>query len=113
LKASLSAGYSVETLNAYKVLSSIYHARGKTDSAFKYQKLAFAINDSLFTIEKNNQFQNINLEEQHRLQELEKDKIKTQNKFRIYALFIGLGVLLLIGLILYRNNRQNRKLTKS
>ncbi|HYK47426.1 MAG TPA: ATP-binding protein [Parafilimonas sp.] len=112
LNASLAAGYSFETLNAYKVLSSIYSGRGKTDSAFKYQKLAFAVNDSLFTIEKNNQFQNIGFEEQNRLQELEKDKIKTEDKIRSYALLAGLGVLLIIGLILYRNNRQKQKANK-
>ena len=112
LNVSLSTGYSVETLNAYKVLSSIYNARGIIDSAFKYQKLAFAINDSLFTIEKNNQFQNISFEEQHRLQELEKEKIQTQNKIRTYAMLIGLGVFLLTGILLYRNNRQKQKANK-
>ncbi len=109
LEVSKSSGYSFETVNAYKLLSSIYEARGKTDSAFKYQKLAFAINDSLFNNEKNNQFQNINLEEQQRLQEQEKENIKTQNQTRTNSLLAGLGVLLLIGIILYRNNRQKQK----
>jgi signal transduction histidine kinase len=109
LEVSKSSGYSFETVNAYKLLSSIYEVRGKTDSAFKYQKLAFAINDSLFNNEKNNQFQNINLEEQQRLQEQEKENIKTQNQSRIYAFMVGLAVFILIGLLLYRNNRQKQK----
>ncbi|MEO7444128.1 MAG: ATP-binding protein [Ferruginibacter sp.] len=109
LEVSKSSGYSFETVNAYKLLSSIYEVRGKTDSAFKYQKLAFAINDSLFNNEKNNQFQNINLEEQQRLQEQEKENIKTQNQARIYAFMVGFAVFILIGLLLYRNNRQKQK----
>ncbi|MEO6548972.1 MAG: ATP-binding protein [Ferruginibacter sp.] len=112
LEVSKSAGYSFESVNAYKLLSSIYEARGKTDSAFKYQKLAFAISDSLFNNEKNNQFQNINLEEQQRLQEKEKENIKRKNQTRTYSLLAGLGVMLLIGIILYRNNRQKQNANK-
>ena len=112
LEVAKSTGYSYDNVGAYKLLSSIYESRGKTDSAFKYQKLAFSINDSLFNIEKNNQFQNINLAEQQRLMEQEKIYINTQNQTRTYGFLIGLAVSLLIGSLLYRNNRQKQKANK-
>ncbi len=112
VKVAKATGYLYDNVEAYKILSSIYESRGQTDSAFKYQKLAFAFNDSLFTIEKNNQFQNINLEEQQRLQEKEKEYIKTKNQIRTYAFMTGLAVFLLIGLLLFRNNRQKQKANK-
>jgi len=112
LEVAKSTGYLYDVVDACKILSSIYESRSNIDSAFKYQKLAFAINDSLFTIEKNNQFQNINLEEQQRLQEQEKTNIKIQNQTRTYAFMTGLAVFLLIGLLLYRNSRQKQKANK-
>ena len=40
---------------------------------------------------------------------MEKEKIQTKNKIRIYSLIAGLVILSLIGLILYRNNKKEKK----
>jgi signal transduction histidine kinase len=68
--------------------------------------------DSLHNVEKIKQFQNIGFDEQLRLQELEREKIRYQNKIRTYTMLAGLGVFLIIAFILYRNNRQKQKTNK-
>ena len=99
---------------AYSLLSSLYDVQNKTDSAFIYSKLATGLKDSLNIVEQKNlqAFQNVGFDEQLRLEELEKEKIQTQNKIRTYAMLAGLGVFLIVGLILYRNNWQKQKANK-
>jgi signal transduction histidine kinase len=99
-------------ITAYTSLSSIYKLQKNVDSAFLYQTLAMAAKDSLNNVEKINQFQSIGFNEQLRLRKLEEEKIQTQNKIRTYSLLTGLGVFLLIGILLYRNNRQKQKANK-
>ena len=109
LENAQSAGSRSLLVSAYTSLSSIYKLRNNVDSAFFYQGLVVAAKDSLNNVEKIKQFQNIGFDEQLKVQELEKEKIATQNKIRTYGMLAGLGVLLAIGLILYRNNRQKQK----
>jgi len=96
---------------AYSLLSSIYSGQNKTDSALANLKLATAFKDSLNDAERKklSEFQNLGFNEQMRLEELEKEKIKTQTKIRTYAMLAGIGVFMLIALILYKNNRNRRK----
>ncbi len=100
--------------NAYTTLSDSYEMNNIIDSAFKYSKLAIIIKDSSYRgeIENLNKVQKLSFDDQLRLQELEKEKTATKNKIRTYALLIGLGVFLIIGFILYRNNRQKQKVNK-
>src|SRR5205085_7670233 len=67
--------------------------------------------DSLYRIRIKNlaDFQNVNLNEQLRLQNAEKEKVVYRNKVRTYFLLGGIGVLLLLSTIIYRNNRQKHK----
>ena len=97
------------TLNAYTSLSSIYKAKNNLDSAFIYQGLAMAAKDSLNNAEKIKLFQDIGFDQQLRVQELEKEKIETQNRNRTYALLSGIIVFMLIAFLLFRNNRNRQK----
>ena len=99
---------------AYRKLSLIYKILNEPDSALKYLELSFALRDSLNNAEKVNlrKYQSMGFDEQLRLQELENEKIQTKNKIRTYAMLAGLGVFIVIGLILYRNNRQKQKTNK-
>jgi len=97
---------------AFSTISSLYHSKNKLDSAFKYQGLAMKEKEKLNNLEKINQFQNIGFDEQDRLRKLEEETIQTHNLIRIYSLLAGLAVLLLIGIMLYRNNRQKQKANK-
>ncbi|RYY67820.1 MAG: two-component sensor histidine kinase [Chitinophagaceae bacterium] len=96
---------------AYARLSNIFLARQEIDSAYFYLRKQNAVRDSLTAVKDDNlvQYQLTAIREQKKLQQLEKDEMERRNLTRMIALGIGLLVLLLIGLILYRNNRQKHK----
>ncbi|MDZ7607458.1 MAG: histidine kinase dimerization/phospho-acceptor domain-containing protein [Cyclobacteriaceae bacterium] len=94
---------------AYTSLSAIYKQQHGIDSAFKYQELAMAAKDSLYNAEKVRQFENIGFEEQLKIQELQKENDRYESKVRLYASSSGLAIVLLITLLLYRNNLQKQK----
>jgi signal transduction histidine kinase len=96
---------------AYSILSGCYLSLGNRDSAFFYLQKATFLNDKLDKIEKEKikEFQIAGFEETLKYQELEKEKIQTQNKIRTFGMLGGLAVLSLIGFILYRSNRQKQK----
>ncbi len=88
-----------------------YKLNNQFDSAFKYMELALHTKDSLTKIRISNlvDFQKLTYSEKLRLQNLEKDKVVYQNKVRTYFLLAGIGVLLLLAIVFYRNNRQKQK----
>ena len=112
LAMTQNTGHVNYLIMAYSSLATIYKSQKKSDSALIYMQLATTAKDSLLSLEKIKQLQNIGFDEQLRLQELEKEKIESQNKIRTYTLLAGLGVFLAIGMILYRNNRQKQKANK-
>ena len=100
--------------SSYRALSGVYSNLNNRDSTLKYLQLYTVLNDSVNNAEKKNllSYQNIGFDQQMRLKSLQEEKIQTQTKTRTYAMLAGLGVLLIIGLILYRNNRQKQKANK-
>jgi signal transduction histidine kinase len=97
--------------NAYELLYRAYQLRGQQDSTLKYLQLAFNARDSISQARIHNltQYQNLTFNEQLRLEELEKEKLQTQNRIRVYSLLSGLVFILIVTLILYRNARQKQK----
>jgi signal transduction histidine kinase len=116
-KARLTAGevglksYIAKTYNA---LANSYQALNKQDSGYYYLKLAAPLTDSLNKVEKNNlvRYQNVLFTENQNLQKIEQEKTAAQNRIRIILLLVTLGFILLIALLLYRNNRQKQKTNK-
>jgi signal transduction histidine kinase len=96
---------------AYENFYNAWLLRGEKDSANKYLALAYRANDSINQTRIKNlaEFQKVTLSEQQRLQKAEKEKVAYQNKIRTYFLLAGIGVLLLLAIIFYRNNRQKHK----
>ncbi|HEX6845737.1 MAG TPA: hypothetical protein VF144_02110, partial [Chitinophagaceae bacterium] len=96
---------------AYENLYLVYQLSGQVDSAYKYLALTQKTNDSInrSKIESLAEFQKLTLNEQQRLQNAEKERIAYQNKVRTYFMLAGIGVLLLLAIIFYRNNRQKHK----
>ena len=97
-----------ELTEAYLVLSSVFQSQGRIDSAFKYQSLAIVEKEKVVDLKKLIQFQAIGLNEQLRLRKLEEERIETLAKIRMYVLLSSLVVALLVGILLYRNNRQKQ-----
>jgi two-component system NtrC family sensor kinase len=97
--------------NAYKGLHDAYQLNNQFDSAYKYLSLAQMADDSISQrrIKSLAEFQNVNLNEQQRLQKIEKEKLAYQNKVKTYFFLAGIIVLLLLAIIFYRNNRQKNK----
>jgi two-component system, NtrC family, sensor kinase len=95
----------------YSNLSISYELKNKMDSAYKYKTLALIYNDSSYKakVESLTKAQNLSFEEQLKLQELEKEKADTKNKIRTYAMLSGIGFLLMIAFLLYRNNLTRKK----
>jgi len=95
----------------FRNLARSYELNNKLDSAYKYQGIALATYDSLYQlrIKGLTGFQQLSFNQQQQLQQLETDKAAVQNRIRMYTLFAGLGVALLISFFLYRNSRQQKK----
>jgi len=96
---------------SYVLMSNYYNKTGKNDSALYYAKLGLAKSQNT-GLEKIKQLQNIGFDEQLRLQELEKESLQTKSKIRIYSLLGGLGILLIVAVLLFRNNRQKQRSNK-
>ncbi len=114
LEAYNSIGIDNNKVYAYRMISDFYLKQQNTDSSLAYLRMAVLLNDSLGRIEKSRlqEFQNIGFNEQLRLKVLEEEKIQTENRLRTYALLAGLGLFLVVGLLLYRNNFQKQKANK-
>jgi two-component system NtrC family sensor kinase len=97
--------------DAYSDLSKSYELNNKIDSAYKYKSLALISMDSTdkAKIESLTKAQNLSFDEQLKLQELEKEKADTKNKIRTYAMLAGIGFLVMIAFLLYRNNLNRKK----
>ncbi len=97
--------------DAYEEVYQVYQLRGQFDSAYKYLALSQQANENFNQRRIKNlaKFQALTLNEQQRLQNIEKQKIAYQNKVRTYFLLGGISVLLLLAIIFYRNNRQKHK----
>jgi two-component system, NtrC family, sensor kinase len=96
-------------LEALTVLAEDYRLMKNNDSTLKYLELKVALNDSLFNIEKARAIQNLTFNEELRQQETETARKQYQSQVRLYAMFALSAVFLLIGIILYRNNKQKQK----
>jgi two-component system, NtrC family, sensor kinase len=97
--------------SAYSNLSISYELNNKIDSAYKYKSLALISTDSTdkARIESLTKAQNLSFDEQLKLEELEKEKADTKNKIRTYAMLAGIGFLVMIAFLLYRNSLNRKK----
>jgi len=96
---------------AAALLSELYEQKD-TKESLRYLKIADAYKDSLFGAGNIQAIQILVTQEEEHQKEIAAAKIKYQNQLKQYALFAGLGILLLIASILYRNNRQKQKANK-
>lgn len=89
-------------MRGYEYLYKSYEKTQQKDSVYKYLKLFVQEKEGLLNIEKSKKVQSINFKNQLRLQEVEQEKIHLVNNVRTYGMLTGLGILSVIGFILYR-----------
>ena len=97
--------------DAFNLLASNFDRLGRTDSATVYLKLAKSLSDSLSIEERKNllAFQDVLIDEQAKLEKLEKEKIESREKIKVYLLTSGIVIFTVIVLLFYRNNRVRKK----
>jgi two-component system, NtrC family, sensor kinase len=101
----------INLVNAYKRLSTVYNLNNDKDDAYKYESLAYKLNDSLKNARIANltEYQKFAFNEQLRLKKLDEEKTAYANNLKMLGLFVVLVGILVVALILYRNNRQKQK----
>jgi two-component system, NtrC family, sensor kinase len=108
LKYGEMLNYKNRILEASKLLATLYTDSDPAEAA-KYYKMTLAANDSLYSVQKVLQLQSATMQEQERKAEQEAARIAYQNRIKQWTMMGGIAAVLIIALILYRNNRQKQK----
>jgi signal transduction histidine kinase len=98
--------------DAANLLAQTYELLQKPDSALKYLKIMVTAKDTIFSQSKYQQIQLLNFDEGQRQKDINAAKERYRNQLRFYALISAAGILLLVTLILYRNNRNKQHANK-
>ncbi|WP_210514748.1 ATP-binding protein [Hymenobacter terricola] len=113
LRTAQAVSYRLTVMEAGGLLARLHRARHNVDSAFRYQALAVAAQDSLFGPEKFRQLQLLAFTEQQRLsQQREEHKLQAAH-YQQLALLVALGFILIIALLLWRLTRQQRRANRT
>jgi len=96
-------------LDALTTLAQNYKLKNNNDSTLKYLELRIVRNDSMFNKEKARAIQNLTFNEQLRQQEIAANRLQYQNRLKLYGVLTLSTLFLLIGIILYRNNKVSKK----
>jgi two-component system NtrC family sensor kinase len=94
---------------ASSLISELFRKNGQYDSAYKYLAIANAERDSLTGPQRFQELQRIVLEQQEHQRHIEFVRTAERNRQLQYGLSIGLGLVLFVAFILYRNNKQKQK----
>jgi two-component system NtrC family sensor kinase len=102
-----------ERSHLYEILSNIYKDKGEYKAAFDYQAKATTLRDSLLNTEQTQETANLLSNEQQHQVDLKNAALGYQEKMntrvRMYAIIGVAVVLLMIGIILWRNNRRQKQ----
>jgi two-component system, NtrC family, sensor kinase len=101
--------YNKRILESCILLTEAFRKKGDFKKAFEYQNLMIEAKEGLFSAGSIQAMQTMISEEEARKKELETAKITYQNKLKQYVFISGIGILLLIAFLLYRNNRKVNK----
>jgi len=111
LESAQGVGTPNNLADAYRSLYSGYSTINKPDSALKYLQLSSGLRDSLNNARIDNliEYQRFSFNELLRLKKLDEEKTAYANKLKMIGLVAGLAGILVVALILYRNNRNKQK----
>jgi two-component system, NtrC family, sensor kinase len=111
LAASRIINQKKTILEAAALLSELYEPRD-TKLSLQYLKIADAYKDSIFGTGNLQAIQVLVSQEEEHQKQIEEEKDNFQNQIRQYGLLAGFSVVLIIAIILYRNNRHKQKTNK-
>jgi signal transduction histidine kinase len=94
---------------SYDTLSKVYDELHMTDSTLKYVKLAFAKKTTIFSQTNVQQFDLYEYADKEKQRSIKAAEESYRAMLRIYGLLSAFGILLLLAIILYRNNLQRKK----
>ena len=111
LRLGQQLDYKNRILAASNLLAELY-AEKDPKEAVKYYQIASAAKDSLYGVQKVLQLQSATMKEHERQAEEETARVAYQNKIKQWAMLGGIAVVMIVALILYRNNRQKHRTNK-
>jgi signal transduction histidine kinase len=101
--------YPLAVLNASNLLSNIYKSQQKTDSLIKYMEFSTVIKDSMFNQQKVSEVENLSFNETLRQADILQSRKELKQRIILYASLAGLAFVLIIAVLLYRNNQHKQK----
>ncbi|GAB2784935.1 signal transduction histidine kinase [Hymenobacter luteus] len=104
-----SLPFTVGIVRNSKLLTRAFGRQQQPDSTLKYMGLLLMAQDSLHNPQRIKQLDAIGFAEQQRLRQLEEERDKMAGQIRTAALLAGVAVLLLVSVLLGRNNRQQQR----
>jgi two-component system NtrC family sensor kinase len=107
----LGNNYNSNTIRlmAVSYMQQVFDSLHQTDSAYYFSRQASKISADVFSEANINRVQALSFHEKLRSIEEETKQAAYQNQIKQYALAAGLLFFIMIGLLLYRNNRQRKK----
>lgn len=94
------------SLEASQLMAGLYRNQNKIDSAFAYQEIAFALKDSIESIDKIKRLESVSLEEQlrqkHLLALVEQEKEEQHQRLQLLAIGIIIPLFFLLSLFISR-----------
>ena len=91
------------------LLAELYEPKS-ISASYKYLKIAKDLNETLYGAAKVQGLQQAIMEERERQQKIQQEQLAYTNKLKQYLFFGGIFILSLIAFVLYRNNRQRKKI---
>jgi signal transduction histidine kinase len=102
-------GYGDYASKASRIVANIFKRRSLTDSALKYTQISLDASDSIFNLGKLSEFTNQISSYEQKQREDEQAKERFQFKVRLYSSIAAVLCLLILAIILYRNNRNKQR----
>ena len=111
LAEAQQAGFKTRALQASQLLAKLYSNNDIKQENY-YLTMASRLNDELFGSKKMFELQKAVAQEQQQRLEAEKKRLAYVGNIKLYGLISILVIILLVALLLYRNNRQKQKTNK-
>lgn len=106
------SGFTKYMLDASQFLTGYYKNKNNIDSAFIYQEITIAANDSLFSQEKTKQVHSLSFSEKIRQQEKENEKKRTEEERRNNVQLMGIATVIIsffLFFLLLRKRKTNAR----